>query len=192
MAAGRGEVTAKLQDLSAGDPEAPAYLMPLVYDELRRLADRYMKEERPDHTLQATALVHEAYLELVDQRNVTWQNRAHFFGLAAQLMRRILTEHARKHGAAKRGGSLQKLSLDEAVSYPQERDFDLIALDDALSSLEEVHPLRSRIIELRFFGGLSVEETAEVLSISASSVKRQWTIARAWLRRQIDRTGKRV
>jgi RNA polymerase sigma factor (TIGR02999 family) len=161
--------------------------MPLVYDELRRLADHYLRQERPDHTLQPTALVHEAYLRLVDQSRVEWQNRAHFLGVAAQLMRRILVDHARRHHALKRGGFRQKLSLDEAVDYSQTPDVDLVALDDALNALEQFDERQSRIVELRFFGGLTIEETAEALSVSPATVKVDWNMAKAWLRQEISR-----
>lgn len=161
--------------------------MPFVYDELRRLADHYLRQERPDHTLQPTALVHEAYLRLVDQSRVEWQSRAHFIGVAAQLMRRILVDYARRHHASKRGGFREKLSLDEAVDYSQTRDLDLVALDDALNALEQFDERQSRIVELRFFGGLTIEETAEALGVSPATVKVEWNMAKAWLRREISR-----
>jgi RNA polymerase sigma factor (TIGR02999 family) len=181
------DVTQILQEVSGGDKDAPARLMPLVYDELRRLADHYLRQERPDHTLQPTALVHEAYLKLIDQTRVDWQNRAHFFGVAAQLMRRILVDHARRHRASKRGGLRQKLTLDEAVDYSQPRDLDLVALDDALNALAQMDARQSQIVELRFFGGLTIEETAEALGISPATVKVDWSMAKAWLRREIGR-----
>jgi RNA polymerase sigma-70 factor, ECF subfamily len=180
------EVTRILNDVSAGDRDAPARLMPLVYDELRRLASRYLSRERPDHTLQPTALVHEAYVRLVDQTQVSWQNRAHFIGVAAQMMRRILVDHARLRHGEKRGGHRQKMPLDEAVSFEGKRDVDLIALDDALSDLARLDPGQSRIVELRFFGGLTLEETAEVMAISRSTVKREWIMAKAWLYDQLS------
>jgi RNA polymerase sigma-70 factor, ECF subfamily len=161
--------------------------MPLVYDELRRLADHYLRQERPDHTLQPTALVHEAYLRLIDQSRVEWQSRAHFLGVAAQLMRRILVDHARRHHALKRGGFRQKLSLDEAVDYSQTRDLDLVVLDDALNALAQFDERQSRMVELRFFGGLTIEETAEALAVSPATVKVDWNMAKAWLRREISR-----
>ncbi|MDT5269217.1 MAG: hypothetical protein QOH49_1403 [Acidobacteriota bacterium] len=179
------EVTQILQEVSGGDREAPARLMPLVYDELRRLADHYLRQERADHTLQPTALVHEAYLRLVDQTRVDWQNRAHFFGVAAQLMRRILVDYARRHQTSKRGGLRQKLTLDEAVDYSQTRDVDLVRLDDALTALAQFDARQSQIVELRFFGGLTIEETAEALGISPATVKVDWNMAKAWLRREI-------
>jgi RNA polymerase sigma factor (TIGR02999 family) len=157
-----------------------------VYTELRRLADRYLRRERPGHTLQSTALVHEAWMKLIDQRNVQWQNRAHFFGVAAQLIRRILVDYARTRHAAKRGAHACKLSLDEAIAVPQKRDLDLVALDDALGGLAAMDAQQSRIVELRFFAGLSIEETAEVLHISAATVKRDWVAAKAWLYREMS------
>jgi RNA polymerase sigma-70 factor (ECF subfamily) len=183
------DITQILQEVSGGNREAPARLMPLIYDELRRLADYYLRRERPDHTLQPTALVHEAYLKLIDQTRVDWQNRAHFFGVAAQLMRRILVDHARRHRASKRGGFQQKLTLDEAVDYSQTRDVDLVKLDDALTALAKFDARQSRIVELRFFGGLTIEETAEALGISPATVKVDWSMAKAWLRREIGGGG---
>jgi RNA polymerase sigma factor (TIGR02999 family) len=174
-----------LIDWSGGDREASARLMPLVYEELRRLARQYLQRERPDHTLQATGLVHEAYLRLVDQSTTTWQNRAHFFGVAAQVMRRVLVDYARTHRAEKRGGGWDKLAFDEAFAPSAERSVDLVALDDALKDLLALDPQQSQIVELRFFGGLTNEEIAEVLDISPRTVKREWRIAKAWLRRQI-------
>ncbi len=160
--------------------------MPLVYDELHRLASRYLSRERPDHTLQSTALVHEAYLRLISQRDVHWQNRSHFFGVAAQMIRRILVDHARAHQAAKRGSGAVKLSLDEALASPENQpDLDLLALDDALNRLAEIDPQQGRIVELRYFAGLSIDETAEVLHISPATVKRDWVMAKAWLFREI-------
>ncbi len=181
------DVTQVLRELSDGDQHAPARLMPLVYDELRKLSQGYLQDERRDHTLQATALVHEAYIRLVDWENVTWQNRAHFFAVAAQVMRRILVDHARERSAQKRGGGMPKLSLDEAVSFAQEREVDLVALDDALKSLAQLDETQSKIVELRFFGGLTIEETAEALGISPATVKREWTLAKAWLHKTIVR-----
>jgi RNA polymerase sigma factor (TIGR02999 family) len=183
------DVTQILREVSGGEKDAPARLMPLVYDELRRLADQYLRRERPDHTLQPTALVHEAYLKLIDQTRVDWQNRAHFFGVAAQLMRRILVDHARRHQAEKRGGFRQKLTLDEAVDYSQTRDVDLVKLDDALTALAKFDARQSRIVELRFFGGLTIEEAAEAIGISPATVKVDWSMAKAWLRREIGGGG---
>jgi RNA polymerase sigma factor (TIGR02999 family) len=177
-----------LADLSNGDQSALDQLMPLVYDELRHLADSYLRRERADHTLQPTALVHEAYLRLVDQ-SLHLQNRAHFFGVAAQIMRCILVDHARAHRSAKRGGAAQKLSLDAVAGLTEEREVDLIALDDALRSLAAFDPQQSRIVELRYFGGLTIEEVAQVLGISPATVKREWHLARAWLHREISKNS---
>ena len=182
------DVTRLLLEWSNGHHETRDQLIPLVYDELCRLADHYLRRERPDHTLQPTALVHEAYLRLVNETNVRWQNRTHFFGIAAHLMRQILVNHALSHRAAKRGGTAHKLSLDEAAAVSQERDVDLVALDEALISLTKIDPQQSRIVELRFFGGLTIEETAEVLGISPATVKREWTTAKAWLYHEISKT----
>ncbi len=174
-------VTQLLVELSNGNHAVVDALLPLIYDELRNLAANYLRRERRDHTLQPTALVHEAYLRLVDQRSVNWQNRAHFFGVAAQLMRRILVDHARAHNAEKRGHDFQKLSLDENIDKAAERSAELIALDDALKELAEIDEQKSRIVELRYFGGLSVEETAEVLGVTPVTIKRHWRMAKAWL-----------
>jgi RNA polymerase sigma-70 factor, ECF subfamily len=181
------EVTRLLKGWSEGDREAFDRLLPLVYHELKRMADRYLSRERSDHTLQATALVHEAYLKLIDQRSVRWQNRAHFFGIAAQAMRRILVDHARDRRADKRGGGGIKLSLDDELDLSDRRSGELIALDDALTALAELDAQKSRIVELRFFGGLSIEETAEVLGIGTATVIRQWRLAKAWLYGEINR-----
>ena len=180
------DVTKLLIQWSKGDSEALDALVPLVYDELRRLAQLYLSREKPGHTLSSTALVHEAYLRLVQQKDVTWQNRAHFFGVAARMMRRILVDHARRHGYAKRGGGALTLSLDETVAAAPEREISLVALDDALDSLAKLDERQSRMVELRFFGGLSIEETSEVLGVSAPTVKREWASARAWLYREIS------
>jgi RNA polymerase sigma-70 factor, ECF subfamily len=161
--------------------------MPLVYDELRRLAQHYLRRERADHTLQSTALVHEAYVRLVGQASPPWQSRAHFFGIAARLMRQILVEHARAHQAAKRGGNAFKLTLEDASALAQPADVDLVALDDALRKLSALDARQSRIVELRFFAGLTIEDAAEVLKISPATVAREWTIARAWLYREVAR-----
>jgi RNA polymerase sigma factor (TIGR02999 family) len=187
--ANREAVTQMLNAWGKGDQKSLDKLLPLVYDELRRLAASYLRRERPDHTLQPTALVHEAYFRLIDQREVSWQNRAHFFGIAAQIMRRILVDHARSHLYAKRGGGAQKLSLDEVICLPDQKEVELTALDEALNKLEAIDPRQSRIIELRYFGGLSIEATAEVLGISSATVKREWSMARAWLHRQISKEG---
>jgi RNA polymerase sigma factor (TIGR02999 family) len=182
------DVTRLLVRLTDGDRGVLDELLPVVYGELRKLASSYLRRERVGHTLQPTALVHEAYMRLVDQTQVQWQNRAHFFGVAAQMMRRILVDHARAHEAEKRGGEFQKLSLDENIDVSGERDVNLVALDDALNLLAEIDPQKMKIVELRFFGGLSVEETAEVLGVSAPTVKRQWRMAKAWLYGQVKRT----
>lgn len=179
------EVTRLLIQLTDGNRAVLNELLPLVYGELRSLAANYLRRERSGHTLQPTALVHEAYLRLVDQNQVRWQNRAHFFGVAAQMMRRILVDHARGHNAGKRGSDFQKLSLDENIDVSGERAADIVALDDALRELAVIDEQKSRIVELRFFGGLSVEETAEVLGVSAPTVKRQWRMAKAWLYGQV-------
>lgn len=170
-----------LSALTKGDPNAASKLMPLIYDELRRLAGSYMRREREDHTLQATALVHEAYLKLVEQRSVNWQNRAHFFGVAAQLMRRILVDHARGHLRQKRGGENQKVSLDEALVFAETQADELVAVDDSLKQLAKIDPRQARVVELRFFAGLNVDEAADVLGVSAKTIKREWSVAKAWL-----------
>ena len=186
VAPANGEVTALLRDWSGGDQRALERLLPLVYGELRKLAASYLRGERSDHTLQPTALVHEAYLRLVDQRGVDWRNRAHFFGIAARMMRRILVDHARRRQAAKRDGAAYRISGFGDPVEP-ERDPELLALDGALDSLEALDPRQAKIIELRFFGGLTVEETAEVAGISTATVKREWQTARAWLARELRR-----
>jgi len=180
-------VTQLLVDWSKGDQAALERLMPLVYSELRRLATNYLRKERQGHTLQPTALVNEAYLKLVDQRNAKWQNRAQFFGISAQLMRRILVDHARQHQAAKRGGAdQQRLSITSAEGLMKQSEVDLLALNEALDELTKMDPQQGRIVELKFFGGLSIEETAEVLGIGHATVERDWKMARAWLRRQLE------
>lgn len=183
------DVTQILQDWGEGDREAAAKLMPLVYEELRRLARNYLRRERADHTLQATALVHEAYLRLVDEKNITWQNRAHFYGIAARLMRRILVDHARVHNAAKRGGLDQKLSLEEARALPAAGATDLVVLDGALQSLAKTYPRKSEVVELKFFGGLEAKEIAEVLHVSEKTVLRDWSFAKLWLCRELSNTA---
>lgn len=175
------EVTLLLSALTRGDQDAGARLIPVVYNELRRLAGSYMRHERPDHTLQATALVHEAYLKLVEQQSVNWQSRAHFFGVAAQLMRRILIDHARGHLRQKRGGEYKKVSLNDAFIFSPEQSVELLAVDESLQRLAKLDERQARVVELRFFGGLSVEEAAAVLGISAKTVKRDWSVAKAWL-----------
>lgn len=179
-------VTQLLIGWSNGDKEALDALLPLVYEELRKQAARYLRHERPGHTLQTTALIHEAYLKLVDQKNVHWQNRAHFFGIAAQLMRRILVDHARTKKRAKRGGSDIRVSFNDANLMGQARDLDIVALDEALTRLAQLDEQQSRIVELRFFSGLTVEETAAILAISPATVKRDWSMAKAWLHREIS------
>ena len=181
-----GEVTRLLGELRRGRPDAEAELLPLVYEHLHRLAAHYVRQERPDHTLQATALMNEAYLRLVSQENTDWQDRAHFFGIAARLMRQILVDHARGHQAGKRGGLAEKLPLDELRELSPTKSREMVQLDDALCSLEELDPQQARIVELRFFGGLTVEETAEVLGISPRTVKREWSVARAWLHGELS------
>jgi RNA polymerase sigma factor (TIGR02999 family) len=180
-------ITELLIDWGKGDQAALEKLMPLVYNELRRLASNYLRRERANHTLQPTALVNEAYLRLIDQRNAKWQNRAHFFGISAQLMRRILVDHARQHQAAKRGGSKQqRLSITSAEKVVKQPEVDLLALNEALDELTLMDPQQAQIVELKFFGGLSIDETAEVLGISHATVERDWKMARAWLRRQLE------
>jgi len=164
-----------------GDKEALDKLIPLVYEELHRLAARHMRRENPGHSLQTTALVNEAYCRLIDKQNVSWQNRAHFFAIAAQLMRRILIDHARSHLRAKRGGAVQKISLDENILVPQRQARELISLDDALTRLAELDPHKSRIVEMKFFGGLTTEEIAEVEKVSTRTIEREWRKAKAWL-----------
>ncbi len=182
----RGEVTRWLVAGSNGDAEALESLLPLVYDELHRHAVRFFRRERAGHTLQPTALVNEAYLRLINQHEVTWQNRAQFFGVAAQMMRRILVSHARSREAKKRGGGAQQITLDEGVAAAPQRDLNLLALDDALSRLETLDSEKGRMVELRFFSGLSVEETAEVMGVSPRTIDRQWQTAKAWLHREIS------
>ncbi len=183
------DVTGLLLDWGQGDQAALDSLLPLIYNELRQVAEAYLRRDRPGHTLQATALVNEAFLRLIDQSQISWQNRAHFFGVAANLMRQILIQHARANHAAKRGGERQKLYLDEAGDQAKDIDLDLIALDDALRDLETVAPRQCRVVELRYFGGLNIEETAEALAISPATVKREWTMAKAWLHHEISRRG---
>ena len=178
------EVSTLLRAWSGGDPGALARLTPIVYDELHRLARRFMKRERPGHSLQTTALVNEAYTRLVDYKRMQWQDRAHFFAVSAQLMRRILVEHARRHNL-KRGGGVQHVSLDEAAIVGGDGDTDLVALDDAMNALARLDPRKVQVVEMRFFGGLSVEETAEVLKVSPVTVKRDWRSARTWLYREL-------
>lgn len=182
-------VTRLLLAWSQGKDAALEELLPLVHQELHRLARRYMFGERPGHTLQATALVNEAYLKLVNSRHVNWHDRAHFFAISAQLMRRILVDYARARGYQKRGGGVPKVTLDEALMGPQEKGHDLVELDDALKTLTGVDPRKSKVVELRFFGGLSVEETAEVLKVSPDTVHRDWRLAKAWLAREMGKAN---
>lgn len=191
MAASQIEVTQLLLDWGSGDKAALDKLVPVVYQELRRLASYYMRRERPGHTLQTSALVNEAYMRLIDYKRMHWQSRAHFFAVAAQAMRRILVEHARKRHFAKRGGGAVQVSLDEAATVSQKQAADLIALDDALTSLEAIDPRKGRIVELRYIGGLNIEETAEVLGISPATVQREWRAAKAWLYREIKKEDTR-
>ncbi len=177
------DVTQLLVAWGNGDQSARDQLMPLVYEELHRLAHQYMRRERPGNTLQTSGLVNEAFLKLVNQREVQWQNRAHFFGIAAQIMRRILVDYARNRGYAKRGGNAQRVSLNEALTASAERSAEVIALDEALNNLTAMDERKGKVVELRFFGGLSIEETAELLGVSPGTVMRDWTLAKAWLRR---------
>jgi len=185
-------VTQLLVDWGNGDRQALEKLTPLVYQELKRLATRHLRRERREHTLQSTALVHEAWLRLIDQNHVHWQNRAQFFGIAAEMIRRILIDHARNRQAAKRGDGAIKLSLDEALGAPDRRDFDLVALDDALEDLTKLDPKQGKLVELRFFAGLSIEESAEVLCVSPATVKREWAVAKAWLYRELSAKARRL
>ncbi|MGH9843311.1 MAG: sigma-70 family RNA polymerase sigma factor [Blastocatellia bacterium] len=181
------EVTQWLVEWSNGDKAALDKLMPLVYGELRQMARRHMSRQSPGHTLQTTALINEAFIKLVGQEEKHWQNRSHFFGVAAQAMRHILVDYARSKQYAKRGGGAQQVSLDEAMAVTDERVAELIALDDALNELAKLDPRKSRVVELRYFAGLSVEETSEVLKVSAVTVMRDWSMAKAWLRRELSR-----
>jgi len=181
------ELTRLLDAVSEGNRSAVDQLLPVIYHELRALAQRRLAAERADHTLQATALVHEAYMKLIDQREVRWQNRAHFFGVAALAMRRILVNHAKSKGRIKRGGAGRKVELTDAAAVTNEPDLDIIALDEAMKRLALVDERAARVVELRFFGGMNVEETAEALGIAPATVKRDWTIARAWLLREIQK-----
>ncbi|MCI0392054.1 MAG: sigma-70 family RNA polymerase sigma factor [Acidobacteria bacterium] len=188
------EITQLLNEWSDGDKSAFDKLMPLVYDELHRIAGRYMSRQGPGHTLQTTALIHEAYLKLVnpdaDQKEKNWDNRSHFFGVAATAMRHILVDHARSRGRLKRGEGAQRVSLDEALFVSDESDIDLTALDEALKELEKLKPRHSMVVELRFFGGMTIEETADALKVSPSTVKQDWEMARAWLHRELNRGDK--
>ncbi len=181
----KGEVTKLLSKAQSGDRESLDELLPIVYNELRIIAKSKLKGERADHTLQATALVHEAYMRLLEQTEVDWKNRLHFFSIASEMMRRILVNYAISKNAQKRGDGVTKIELDEGVSYAEQKDFDLVALDEALKQLAEFDEKQAKIVELRFFGGLTIEETAEVLEISDSTVKREWRMAKAWLKTKL-------
>ena len=180
------EVTQLLAAWRGGDPQALDKLMPLVYDELRRIASRYMKREHPGHTLQTTALVNEAYLRMVGQQNVDWQNRAHFYAVAASVMRHLLVDHARANGRVRRGGNPQQVTLDEAAVVSEQKGEELLALDEALTKLNEIDERKVKIVELRYFSGLSAVETADVLGVSEITVKREWLKAKAWLYRELS------
>lgn len=188
-AAASMEITQLLLAWNEGDQRSLDKLIPLVYAELHRLARHYLEQERPGHLLQTTALVNEAYMRLIDWKNVSWQNRAHFLGVSALLMRRILVDFARSRNCGKRGGAVHPVSLEDAAVVAGGEDTDFVALDDALTSLAEIDLRKSTIVELRFFGGMSVEETAETLAISTRTVKREWSLAQAWLHREISRNG---
>jgi RNA polymerase sigma factor (TIGR02999 family) len=181
------EITKLLHGWQGGDRAALDALVPVVYKELRRLAHFELRKERPNHSLQSTALVHEAYFRLVGQDLPQWESRTHFFAIAAQLMRQILVDHARRRHASKRGSGVCMLTLDDAVALPQRKDVDIVAIDDALNTLAEVDPRQSRIVELRFFAGLSLKEISDVMGIATATVQRDWTAARAWLHREISR-----
>ena len=181
----QAQITQLLEQVSAGRDEALENLLPVVYRELRRQAAQHLRRERREHTLQPTALVHEAFIRLVDQRNVRWQNRAHFFGIASQAMRRVVVDHARSRQRLKRGGVQDALTLDEAMLAEDAKSVDVLALDQALTRLAAIDGRQARVVELRYFAGLSVEETADVMSLSAATVKREWAMARAWLHAQL-------
>lgn len=183
------DLTQLLRDWSRGDADAFEKLVPIVYDELHGLARRFMRRERSDHTLQTTALVNEAYLKLVGKSDIQWQNRAHFLAVAAQVMRRILVTHARKRGAGKRGGAGLRIAFDEAMVPVSEKRVDLVALDDALTRLTGIEPVQARLVELRFFGGLTIEEVSAVLEVSPATAKRKWVAAKAWLFRELKGGG---
>ena len=178
-------ITHLLKEWSDGDERALDKLTPLVYEELRWQASRYLRRERRGHSLQTTALINEAFLRLIDARDIHWQDRAHFFAIAANLMRRVLVDHARRRDAEKRGGSPLRLTLDEGLAVAKETDVDLLAIDEALDRLAQIDPQQARVVELRFFSGLTVDETAAALGVSPKTVKRDWSVARAWLRREI-------
>ena len=185
MSSSEEEVTALLRRWRDGDEAALDKLTPLVYDELHRLAHKYIRRERPGHTLQTTALVNEAYVRLVDQNSVDWQNRAHFFGVAAQVMRHILVDYARQQTAVKRGGGVERFNLDEGLIVSKESAAELVALDEALKALSDLYPRRSKVVELRYFGGLNNKEASEILNVSETTIERDWRFARAWLFREM-------
>lgn len=185
MAPSQHEVTELLRQWRSGDKEALDRLTPLVYDELHRLAHQYISRERPGHTLQTTALVNEAYLRLVDQKDVDWESRAHFFAVSAQIMRHILVDYARQHASAKRGGEFQKVELDTEATVSRRRAAELVALDEAMQALHELYPRRSKVVELRYFGGLNNREASEVLNVSEATIERDWRFAKAWLYREL-------
>ena len=187
VATSQSEVTQLLLDWSSGDSAALEKLIPLVYHELKRIARNHMRRERPGHTLLSSDLVNEAYLRLVDYKRMQWQNRAHFLAVAAQAMRRILIEHARERQTAKRGAGAIKVALDEVATIADEKAAELVALDDALKRLAELDPRKTQVVELRYFGGLSIDETAEVLGVSTATVERDWSTARIWLHREISK-----
>jgi RNA polymerase sigma factor (TIGR02999 family) len=186
MAASQHEVTELLRQWRNGDKEALHKLTPLVYEELHRLAHQYIRRERPGHTLQTTALVNEAYLRLVEQKDVEWQSRAHFFAVSAQVMRHILVDYARQHASAKRGGKVERVTLDDKATVSRKRASELVALDEAMQALEEIHPRRSQVVELRYFGGLNNKEASEVLKVSEATIERDWRFAKAWLYRELS------
>lgn len=186
---GQKNISLILKDWSSGNRDAVDELMPVIYDELKKIAAQYLRKERREHTLQPTELAHEAYLKLIDISNVNWQDRAHFFAVSAQVIRHILVDHARAKATDKRGGAAERIVLDEAISFSEEQDTDLLALDEALKNLATFDEQQSKIVELRFFGGLTIEETAEVLKISPATIKREWTLAKAWLFKRMKDEG---
>ena len=181
-------VTSLLAQWAAGDAAALDSLIPLIYEDLHRIAARHLRREKPEHTLQATALINEVWLRLAGEQTISWQNRAHFFGVSAEIMRRILVDHARRKQAGKRGGGIATIALDENVDWSNERDLSLVALDDALVELARLDPQQSKVVELRFFAGLNVEETAEVMGVSPTTIKREWRTARAWLLQEMAKS----
>lgn len=184
---GQKNISLILKDWGSGNRQAVDELMPLIYEELKRIAAQYLRSERSDHTLQPTELAHEAYLKLIDISNVNWQDRAHFFAVSARVIRHILVDHARAKGTEKRGGAAERIVLDETISFSDERDLDLLALDEVLKLLATFDEQQSKIVELRFFGGLTIEETAAVMRLSPATIKREWTLAKAWLHKTLSR-----